>query len=188
MELVETIKSRRSVRRYRDQAVSEELIRELLDIAVWAPSASNVQPWGFVVIQDKAYLKQLSERVKADVLERMETTPRLEQYRKSMENPKFDVFYDAPVLVLFYGKKEHPYTPHDCSMAALNFMLAARAKGLGTCWIGFATGVCDSPEFKAEHGVPEDYRLVAPIILGYPELFPAPIPRREYPIFSWRKG
>ena len=52
MELMDAIKSRRSIRRYKNQPVSEHVIKELLDAAVWAPSASNVQPWGFVVIQD----------------------------------------------------------------------------------------------------------------------------------------
>lgn len=66
-------------------------------------------------------------------------------------------------------------------------MLTAWDKGLGTCWIGFAHGVCSSAEFKAEHGVPEDYELVGPIVVGNPGLVPKqPVPRKEYPVFAWK--
>lgn len=188
MELIEAIKGRRSTRRFKDQDVTPEIIQELLDLATWAPSASNVQPWGFVVIQDQKSLNELSDQSKAFNLELMKEHPRMEQYRVSMENPKFDIFYSAPALILIYGLKEHPYTPNDCSMVAQNFMLAAWEKGLGTCWIGFAHGVCSSSEFKKTHNVPEEYKLVAPIIIGYRELeAPKPIPRKKFPVFNWVK-
>lgn len=188
MELIEAIKARRSTRRFKDQAVSKETIQELLDIAIWAPTASNVQPWGFVVIEDQEKMLEISNKSKAFNLELMKEHSRMEQYRKSMENPNFNIFYNAPALILIYGKKDHPYTVHDCSMAAQNLMLAAWEKGLGTCWIGFAQGVCDSAEFKKQYEIPEDYALVAPIIVGYREQeSPKPIPRREYPIFNWVK-
>lgn len=186
MELIEAIKARRSTRRFKDQVVAPEIIQELLDLAIWAPTASNVQPWGFMVIQDKNKLSEISDESKAWNLELMKQHPRMEQYRASMENPKFDIFYDASTLILIYGLREHPYTPNDCSMAAQNLMLAAWEKGLGTCWVGFAHGVCSSGEFKKQHNIPEEYKLVAPIIIGYRELeSPKPIPRKEYPVFEW---
>ncbi|MDA8226188.1 MAG: nitroreductase [Desulfitobacterium hafniense] len=186
MNLLEAIKGRRSTRRFKDIEVEPEVIRELLDISIWAPTASNVQPWGFVVIQDKNYLQELSTQAKADNLERMKGIPRLEQYKASMENPNFNIFYNASTLILIYGKKEHLYTIHDCSMAAQNLMLAAWDKGLGTCWIGFSHGVCDSDSFKEQHNVPQDYKLVAPVIVGYREDIPLrPVSRREYPVFQW---
>ena len=188
MELLDAIKGRRSTRRFKNQELTQETIQELLDLAIWAPTASNVQPWGFVVIQDQKKMKEISDQAKAILLEYMKAHPRMEMYRASMENPNFNIFYNAPALVLFYGKKDHPYTPHDCSMAAQNLMLAAWEKGLGSCWIGFAQGLCDSSEFKEQHHIPEEYTLIAPIIVGYREQEPPkPIPRREYPIFEWIK-
>lgn len=188
MELLEAIKGRRSTRRFKDQGISTETIQTLLDLAIWAPTASNVQPWGFVVIQDREKMKELSDQAKAILLEYMKVQPRMEQYRTNMENPKFNIFYNAPALVLIYGKKEHPYTPNDCSMAAQNLMLAAWEMGLGTCWIGFAQVLCDSSEFKERFQIPGDYSLVAPLIVGYREQeSPKPIPRREYPVFEWIK-
>lgn len=188
MELITAIKDRRSTRRFKDQKVAPELIRELLDLAIWAPTASNAQPWGFVVIQDQNQMREISEQAKALNLEKIKQQPRMERYRVNLENPNFNIFYNASALILIYGKKEHPFTPNDCSMAAQNLMLAAWEKGLGSCWIGLAQDICDSAQFKSRHQVPEEYQLVAPLIVGYREKeTPAPIPRREYPVFAWIK-
>jgi len=186
LELLDAIHQRRSIRKFTKQTVNKGLIEELIDASVWAPSASNGQPWGFVIIQDQAYLRELSDKAKAGILEKLDVLPALEQYRGSMENKAFNIFYNAPALVILYGKKDNPHTDHDCSLAAQNFMLAARDKELGTCWIGFSEAVCGSTEFKKIHNIPEEYKLVAPIILGYPDHFPKnPISRKDYPIFSW---
>ena len=132
LELLEAIQQRRSIRKFTEQTVDKKLVQELIDASVWAPSASNGQPWGFVIIQDQAYLKELSDQAKAGILEKLEVFPALEQYRSSMENKTFNIFYNAPALVIIYGKKNNPHTDHDCSFAAQNFMLAARDKELGT--------------------------------------------------------
>ncbi len=186
LELLEAIQQRRSIRKFTEQTVDKGLVQELIDVSVWAPSASNEQPWGFVIVQDQVYLNELSTAAKSGILEKINVLPALEQYRSTMENQAFNIFYNAPALVIFYGKKDDPHTDHDCSMAAQNFMLAAREKELGTCWIGFAEAVCASDEFKTKHHIPEDYKLVAPIILGYPDHFPQnSISRKDYPVFSW---
>ena len=188
MELLEVLKGRSSTRRFQNRELTQDTIQELIDIAIWAPTASNAQPWGFVVIQDQKEMKVMSDQAKTLLLEHMKVNPRMEMYRPSLENPNFNIFYNAPSLILIYGKKEHPYTPQDCSMAAQNLMLAAWEKGIGSCWIGFAQGLCDSSDFKKQHQIPEEYILVAPLILGYREQeSPKPVPRREYPIFEWIK-
>ena len=189
MELIEAIKSRRSIRRFQDKPVSGETLRELIDNAVWAPSASNEQPWGFVVIEDRDYMTKLSEKAKSGLLSAMEQTPGLERYRALMENPEFNIFHSAPALVVIYGRRDRGWSKYDCSLAAQNLMLLAWERGLGTCWIGFAHHVCGSPEFREVHHVPEDFETVAPIVIGYPEFIPQnPVPRKEYPIFSWGEG
>ncbi|AEF92930.1 nitroreductase [Desulfotomaculum nigrificans CO-1-SRB] len=186
MELLEAIKTRRSIRKFKEEPVAKEVIQELIDTAIWAPSASNRQPWGFVVLTDKNYLKQLSDEAKAGWLAQMDSLPQMQQYRATMQNPDFNIFYNAPALIIIYGKKDSHWSKYDCSMLAQNLMLAAWEKGLGTCWIGFAHNVCDTPQFKAKHNVSEEYELVAPIILGYPETLPkGVVPRKEYPIFYW---
>jgi len=72
LELIEAIKSRRSILRFLDKPVAGEIVRELIDTAVWAPSAFNEQPWGVVVIEDGDYMRKLSEKAKAGLLSVME--------------------------------------------------------------------------------------------------------------------
>lgn len=188
MELIEAIKSRRSIRKFKEESLPSETIKELIETAVWCPSATNLQPWGFVVINDREYLKELSDLAKADWLIKLKGIEGKEQYKAMMENPDFNIFYNAPTLLNIYGLKESKWSINDCSMLAQNLMLLAWEKGIGSCWIGFAQNICNSKEFKVKHNVRDDYDLVAAIILGYPQSMPkGVVPRKEYPIFSWDK-
>ncbi|HOV79965.1 MAG TPA: nitroreductase [Bacillota bacterium] len=189
MELSEAIRTRRSVRKYRSEPLPERTVRELIELAVWAPSGMNGQPWAFVVVEDGEYMKGLSGRAKKFLLDRIDKSGgRYERYTGVLSDPAFDIFYGAPVLVLIYGDRSHLTYICDCSMAALNLMLAARDRGIGSCWIGFATGIGNTPEVKAELKVPEEYELVAPVVLGYPAGPAGKGVRNEAKIISWRRG
>ncbi len=166
MELMEAIEARRSVRAYKPDAVEREKIERLLEAAVLAPNGMNDQPWAFGVIQDTERLKGYNERVKSFLLSKVGEWPWLERYKEYFEDPTHSVFYNAPALVTIYGKNQGPLAQIDCTLAAENLMLAATDMGLGTCWIGFATELMNSPEVKAELGVPVEYLAVAPIIVG----------------------
>jgi nitroreductase len=96
----------------------------------------------------------------------------------------FDIFYHAPVLIVICSVAEIPWAVEDCALAAENLMLAARAAGLGTCWIGFAQAFLGTAEGKAALKLPAAYKPVAPIILGHPKAAPAPVPRKE-PEIRW---
>jgi len=78
-----------------------------------------------------------------------------------------------------------PLRLYDCSLAAQNIMLAAYEKGIGSCWIGFATALGNSPDIKEMLNVPGDYNLVAPLVLGYPRKNHAAVPRKEPVMFNW---
>lgn len=176
MELMEAIETRRSVRAYKSQPVEEEKIRRLLHAAVQAPSGMNAQPWAFGVIQDGTRLKEYSEGVKKLLLSKVNEWTWLDRYVEYFRDPNYDIFYNAPALVVIYSKNPTPLSGIDCTLAAENLMLAACGMGLGTCWIGFATELLNQPEVKKDLGVPEEYSTVAPIIVGYPD---GPIPERE---------
>ncbi len=187
MELKEAITTRRSVRKYKDEPIAEETIRELLELASWAPSGTNTQPWLYTVIEGKDYLKGLSDRCKPYILEAMDALPALEIYRTTLSNPGYNIFHGASTLVLIYGNQNAFTYPNDCSMAALNLMLAAWDRGIGSCWVGFARALCGTPEFKAELDVPPQYQLVAPVILGYPVGKPGHGARKEVKVCFHRK-
>lgn len=175
MELMQAITTRRSVRKYLPTPVGRETLEELVQAAIQAPSAMNTQPWAFGVIEDRAALSEYSQRTKEQLLAAAAEMPWLERYREMFENPGYDVFYGAPALVLICAKPDAPHGGGDCAMAAQTLMLAARGKGLGTCWIGFFAFLLNQPEEKAALGIPADYQIVAPIIVGHPDgEMPAP--------------
>jgi len=187
VELREAITTRRSVRKYKSDPIPEQTVKELLELSAWAPSGMNTQPWLYVVLEGKDYLKDLTDKCKAYLLDIMEELPALQSYRTNLSNPGFNIFYGAPALVLIFGNQNAFTYPNDCSMAALNLMLAAWDRGIGSCWIGFARAYCGTPEFKKELKVPPEYQLVAPVILGYPADPPGQGSRKDIKVIFHRK-
>jgi nitroreductase len=177
-DFFETLYSRRSIRQYKDEAVPRETIDRLLEDATWAPTGSNMQPWEFVVITDRDFMKELSDSCKRNILKKIETDPKgpWKRYEKSARNFDQSIFYNAPCVIYIVAARSAPLAIFDCSMAAGNLMLSAHARGLGSCWIGL--GASPEREMRAKLDIPADYRIVAPIIVGVPDHQPAPPPRK----------
>jgi nitroreductase len=184
MNLDEAITGRRAVRDYTVQAIDEQAIRSLIASAVQAPSAVNQQPWAFTVVRDQGLLDKISRTAKAHMLATMQGNPHADHFQTHLSDPAFHIFYHAPVLILISATAEGPWIVEDCSLAAENLMLAAHANGLGSCWIGFAQGLLNTPEGKAMLDIPSAWVPVAPIIVGYPKAAPPQVPRKE-PIIRW---
>jgi len=178
LDLKDAVYSRRAVRAYKPDPVDEATIRALVDAAIQAPSAINEQPWSFTVVRDRALLGRISSAAKAHMLATTPVGLLSHHFKDILSDPSFNVFYDAPVLIVIASRTEGPWAVIDCALAAQNLMLAARAGGLGTCWIGFAQGYLATPEGKAAIGLPPAYLPVAPIIVGQPASVPAPVPRK----------
>jgi nitroreductase len=165
------IYSRRSVRSYLHKDVPDEVIREIIKAGTYAPTAVNKQPWRFVVIKNRDFIEQYGELARKLWLENNKDPKdeHLIEMARMMAYENFKVFYGAPALILVFA---HPdaFSPYqDCSLAAENMMLAARALGLGSCWIGLATLLGSDERFLKEMGVSKNYRLIAPLIFGYPK-------------------
>ena len=184
MDLKEAIYTRRAVREFRAEAIDEKIIRELIDAAVQAPSAVNQQPWSFCVVRDKGVLAKISREAKAHMLRSSPIGLVSHHFDQILNDPNFDIFYHAPVLIVISTVTEIPWAVEDCALAAENLMLTARAAGLGTCWIGFSQAWLGTPEGKAVLNLPAAYKPVAPIIVGHPKSAPPPVPRKE-PEISW---
>jgi len=180
-DFFELLKTRRSIRQFQDKEVSLETIQEIIEECCLAPSAANRQPWKFIVIQNQDFIKQISDESKKNILAYIEQNPGSpsKQYEMAMRNPDFNVFYNAPSLVFIIGPKNAANLYVDCTLAACYFMFCASARGLGTCWVGLGTSLLD-PELLDRMGVPEDHKIVAPIILGHPKGIPG-IPERMKP-------
>lgn len=181
MDIFECINNKRSVRVYENRCVSKEDIDKLLLFGTKASTGSGMEPWGFVVIKNKEEINDWSEKIKSYLLENINQFPYLEQYISWLENPKYSVFNHANTLLVIYGNKESHWRTYDCSLAAANIMLAAHEMGIGTCWIGFAEYMLNTPEFKKQYHVPENYELVCPMSIGYMKT-KLSVPKRKTPI------
>lgn len=184
MDIFECINNRRSVRTYEERCISEEDIKKLLGYAVQAPTGSGKEPWGFVVINNKKEIDMWSEKIKSWLLSNPEDFPHLQTYRKLFKNDKFSIFHHASTLLIIYGNSVSYWSTYDGSLAAGNLMLAGHAMGIGTCWIGFAECLMDTDEFKSRYHVPENYRLVSTISMGYEVNRSKPLKRKDPVIFN----
>jgi nitroreductase len=190
----ESIYLRRSVRDYKPNDVPDDIIRELIRAGTYAPfvpDPTRQQPRRFVVIKNREMIDRLSERAKKlwiDILTSSDSEiERPENIMKAMKMPEFNVFYNAPVLILMFAKP-HAHTSHDydCAAAAENMLIAARSLGIGSCWIGYGMPLGSDQETLAELDVPEGYRLKVPLIFGYPAKETQKVPPRDGEvIFKW---
>lgn len=188
MELMDVLRTRRSVRAYTDAPVARETLEALLQTAVLAPTGMNAQPWAFGVITGAERLREYSDRTKAYLLEQLDQLPMLERYRDYFANPQSNIFHGAPAVITVFAKPQGVSAESDCTMAAYNMMLAACAQGLGTCWIGFFVIMLHrQPELKRELGVPEDYRPVAVLAIGHPRAAMPPVQKAAPEIMFWQE-
>ncbi|WP_082554743.1 MULTISPECIES: nitroreductase family protein [unclassified Caulobacter] len=179
MDVLEAIHARRAVRDYRQEPVADSVLAALIDAAIWAPSGINLQPWCFFVIDDAATLASCSTRAKAALQDAATDHPELAGLRPMLASPSFNIFYNAPALIIICATTADEMALKDCCLAAQNLMLAATAKGLGSCWIGLSETWLNTDQAKADLGIPGDFKPVAPIIVGYPNRAPAASSRRE---------
>jgi len=114
----------------------------------------------------------------------MPAGPDSDHFQSLLDDPSFQIFYHAPVLILISAVAEGPWIVEDCALAAENLMLAAYSAGLGSCWIGFAQSFLRTPDGKAELDLPAAWVPVAPIIVGRPKATSPPVPRNA-PEIRW---
>ncbi|MFH1135837.1 MAG: nitroreductase family protein [Pseudomonadota bacterium] len=179
-DFAEVLQKRRAVRDYLDQEAPLDVVKEIIAETCLAPSAGNGQPWRFIVIRSRDLIKRLSDESKANLLTLIEEKPDapIKKYETILRNKDFNVFYNAPCLVYIVGPRAVGSLSLDCSLAAAYFMMSAAARGLGTCWVDLGSNI-RSEGLLAEIGLPAPYKIVAPLIIGYPKSIPSAPPRNE---------
>jgi nitroreductase len=190
MDMLELIKSRRSIRTFEKRMPEKKLIMECLEAATWAPNATNQQPWEFIVLTGTALEKvnAINQEKFAERMQEIDPFSGLpEECRKrqqavfqaiieAAEKDGFDTndffeknlrFCDAPVAVYFVThKRENNQYLLSTAAAVENFLLAAAARGLGTCWLSVVV-VCKQ-DIKEHLGISAEKELLAGIAVGYP--------------------
>ena len=182
----ETILARRSVRKFKAKKVEHSTIRNLLEAAVRAPTAIHQEPWAFVIIQDKQLLKSLSDHAKPIFLAEMHQhrAEHADHKLDIFDSPDFNIFHNANTLIVICGKTASPFFAADCWLAAENLMLAACAMDLGSCVIGSALPAFNVPSVRVKLRIPDNFSVVAPIIIGYPDEEITPTLRKNPVVFS----
>lgn len=177
----ELLKTRRSIRDFEDKNVPLDIIRDIIQESCLAPSSGNLQPWRFIIINDRALIKRLSDESKRNLVSYIETNPDapVRKYEDALRNKYFNVFYNAPCLIYILGLKEIGTVQIDCALVASYLMFSAAARGLGSCWVALGKHI-QNPGLLEEIGMPEDCKIVAPIIVGYPKNIPD-VPERMEP-------
>lgn len=194
MNLSEIIRERRSIRKYLDRDIPREVLSELLEDALWAPSGTNRQNWDIYVVKGEKKDKLLeSVKLAGEIFK-----PKLKTlFPEKMVNITLKFFQNlggAPVLLLVYMPKvsyeiredmsslekyqvEHARFTNTLSAAALiqNILLLAKEKGLGTCWMTAPKNAED--QINEEMGI-TDKELVSIIPIGYPDQDPPAPPRK----------
>ena len=182
MDAINSMHMRRSIRKYKDQAVPRDAIEELIWAAVQAPTPpiSGDKAWAITVIEGTARLEEYGERARQYAYDHQPTDKPWEWTTRS----GFKVFWGAPVLILICARKANPEAPFDCCRAGQNLLLAAHSKGLGTCWVGAPIPWLLSAEARSELAIPEEFSPSAAITIGYPDEEPIGSPRQR-PFIQW---
>ncbi len=181
MDFSELLLKRRSIRDFKDKRVPLETVNEIIEDSIKAPNSQNLQPWSFIIVQDKDLMKKLSDSSKAAMIEDIEKEgdPVRLEFASRVKSNDMNVFYNASCLVYVVGKEGVRSLDVDAGLLVAYFMLSASSRGLGTCWIGMGSHVREK-ELLDTIGLPDGYRIVAPVILGYPKgNIPDMNPRKE---------
>ncbi|MEM3615698.1 MAG: nitroreductase family protein [Candidatus Methanomethylicia archaeon] len=153
MEVSEAIKVRRSIRKYRSDPIPEEYLIKILEAGRLAPSAGNRQPWHFIIVRDKSLKEEIV---------------------KAARNQRFIGEADAVLIVLSNPEASPRWYLQDPMIAAENMVLQATELGLGTCYIG----AFDEAEVKRILDIPEKFKVICLLPIGYPDETPPPKPRK----------
>ena len=175
MEAFEAILTRRSTRKYKDTALSKELIEKVIEAGRYAPSGSNSQSTHFIVITDKGVLTELTELVKqafAGMEVKEDTYVSLKNSINAAKSGNYMFYYNAPVLIVTANRKGYGNAIADSACALENMMIAANALDLGSCWINQLHWLDENDairSFLQEKGIKEDETITGGLILGYPD-------------------
>ena len=164
-EVLETIKTRRSVRAYTAQAPETDDLVTILEAAKYAPNGMHLESWHFTAIQNAEKLEELNSRIKSAFAKSDD-----KHLQERGHNKAYCCYYHAPVLVIVSNKPTQWWAGLDCACAMENIFLAAHSLGIGSVWINQLQGICDEPAIRrilTSFGVPSDHVVYGMAALGY---------------------
>lgn len=190
-DIIDVIKSRKSIRRYKPDPVPDEMIDKVLEAARWAPTGENYQPWRFIVVRNQETKDKIAELAKVGSGSRMTAWYCMGHMQERFENIKdpevkarvlkfmysgevSEFAKNAPVVIAILGTlmEGSVDVPYDLSAAVTQMLLEAHSLGLGGCWVhGPVATTRDAKKFKEILGVPTgmgEYKVIAYMAIGWP--------------------
>ena len=189
--VLEVIQSRRSVRRFTGEQISDAELESLIEAGRYAPSGGNSQTNHLIVIQKESVLAEIRSRVQAAFAQMEVQEDTYASIVNSIalskrEGHEYAFFFNAPTLIVLANKKGYANAMADCACVLENMMLAAASLGLGSCWINQLRWLDGNPEINAymqSLGLAGDETICGAVALGYPAVAPAPpAPRKGNPV------
>ncbi|MGK5093046.1 nitroreductase family protein [Deltaproteobacteria bacterium TL4] len=207
----EIVKTRRSIRQYKDKPVSKEVLEQIIDLARYSPTASNLQDVRYIVVTDKALLQKISSHIfswgerffqwtqsgvgkplfhamksNAFVKSMDRYVGTMEYYIQQRNAGRDFILHNAPLLVLIHAPSKSHFGCDNCNIAAANFTNYAHSLGLGTCYIGFLTmALKHSKKLKKWLRVPPKEEVFASLVLGHPAYSHLHTVSRKQPPVTW---
>ena len=187
------LRSRRSIRLFKDKAMDRETLEQLVETARYAPTASNAQNLHWTVIEGRDKLAALSQETinwMERVIEAQPDSPAAEYFRPVVA--RWATGYDgilrtAQTLIVPSAPKESANGLVDLSIALTYLELAALPLGVGTCWAGLLRGaMLATPELVDSMGLPEGHTWFYPMMIGYPKFKYHRLPERKAPVIHWK--
>jgi nitroreductase/NAD-dependent dihydropyrimidine dehydrogenase PreA subunit len=176
------LRGRRSIRVYADKPVTRELLADLLDVARFAPTASNVQEVRWIMTDSPQKVHELAG-LTASWFAGQGTRPK---YSAMWEQGHDAFLRGAPALAVAYAKEDAAWGAVDCAIALTFLELAAVPRGLGACWAGLLTHAARFDDrLRAALGLPEGHAVHGGLMLGYPKVRYAAVPPRNPVQVRW---
>jgi nitroreductase/NAD-dependent dihydropyrimidine dehydrogenase PreA subunit len=209
------IHTRRSVRNFKEDPVPEPLVRRVLEAGRFAPSGGNCQPWKFIVVTNKALIREMDEAA-LNVAKGLYAMYQDDEHTKGMLVPAYEakpnpgtydpriiqggigslnrgtlpVFLNAPVVILVACDDRAIGGPQIAAgICGQNMNLAALSLGVGFCWVGFSRFIEMVPPLKEKLGLRDPWKINTALVLGYPKFKQEGVVPREFRPITWfREG
>ena len=159
--VLDTIKNRRSTRKFTDDQLTEEELQAILEAGIQAPSANNSQTWHFTVIQNREFIKHMNEKSKEAMINSSDKDISL------AGKGNVNLFYNAPTLIIVSGKETDKSSIVGCSAAIENMLIAAESIGVGGVWIGMVRFFLSLEDEVKKLNIPEGYQGYYAVALGH---------------------
>lgn len=169
------VQSRRSIRSYRNTPIDHDALNHLFELVAWAPTARNLQPVEWIVVNSPTVVQELAGKV----AEFMETTGKFAAMIDAYKNGQDMLLRGAPCLAIAHAHQESWAPVIDCTIAVEILDLAATAMGLGACWAGFfMNAATNDPSIAEWLKLPEGHAVYGALMLGYTDELYLHIPPR----------